>query len=119
VLTPDGPGATARTWTLALVVDRIDLAAPDLPPAAPGRRWLVWRLSEAGVAGMIDLQRELAAMRTRGSRGTMAVTVQRDWVAAAAPAVVGTRLQAWARLTREGEFLELWSGRVPPVPRGT
>lgn len=119
VLTPDGPGATARAWTLALVVDRIDRSAPDLPPAAPGRRWLVWRLSEAGVADMIALQRELAAMRTRGSRGTMAVTVQRDWVAVAAPAVVGTRLQAWARLTREGEFLELWSGRVPQVPRGT
>jgi hypothetical protein len=118
LLTPDGPGAAPRAWALALVSDRADAAGPALPAAPPGRRWLVWRLSEPGVADMIALQRELTAMRARGSRGTLAVTVRRDWVAEAEPAVVGTRLQARARLTAAGEFIELWSGRVPDVPRG-
>jgi len=117
LLTPEAPRATARAWVLALVVDRADPTGPDLPPAPPARRWLVWRLSDAGVADLIALQRELTAMRARGSRGTLAVTVRSDWVAKAAPAVVGTRLQAWARLTRDGGFVQLWSGRVPDVPR--
>ena len=68
---------------------------------------------------LVDFQREIKAVRARGGDGSLAVTVRREWVAAASPVIVGTRVHAWARLARGDEFVEIWSGRVPDVLRGT
>ena len=119
VLTPEETGAAVRSWTLPLVDDPASAVTTGLPTPAPGRHWLVWRLSETGSIVLVDFQREIKAVRARGGHGSIAVTVRREWVAAASPVVVGTRVHAWARLARGDEFVEIWSGRVPDVLRGT
>jgi len=89
-------------------------AAFELPPAAPGRRWLLYSFDERGAELLREVQRQFRELKDRkqGNGGSVGFGIGREWLAENYPRLRDTSVQTWLRLDRNEGFFELWSGRI-------
>lgn len=93
----------------------LGLAAP-----APGRHWLVYRLTEPAARDLALAQATMRRAREAKHKGRLSLEVRNDWIAEFYPVARGSAASTWLRLARADGYFELWSGRIPATaPRTT
>lgn len=90
-------------------------SALGLEPPKPGRRWLIYSLTPATQAELLQLRESFKQIRAQagGKRGgSISIGIEQAKVAASDPAFAATEWSSWLRTSRRSGFFELWTGRV-------
>lgn len=118
---------SSRQGVLEVAAKRIPMefsvtSANSLGLATPAsdRRWLIYSLPSKSQAELLNIQSYFKKIQTSGhgnKSGNISVGIAQDGIAVQNPLLANTRWESWVQVSRQGGFLEFWSGTVADLLR--